>query len=215
MLSNRAVAAKVPSPRIRATVFIVDDDGDVRRSLALLARSVDLDAEPYGSAHEFLEAFDQNQQGCLLLDVRMPGRTGLQLQQELIDRGIRLPIIFITAHGEIPTATAAMRAGALDFILKPFSPQSLLDRIQEAIALDHKNRRAQQKRQEIGSSISKLTNREREVMQLLAEGDSTKVIASRLGISPKTVDNHRAKVLEKMGVDNMAQLARLATLSAL
>jgi FixJ family two-component response regulator len=141
--------------------------------------------------------------------MRMPGMTGFQLQRELTERGIELPIIFITAHGEIPAATAAMRAGAVDFIPKPFSPQYLLERIHEAIALDRAKRRSAASQQHVKSHIASLTDREREVMELLSKGYSTKVIAARLGISGKTVDNHRAKVLEKMSVDNAAQLAIL------
>jgi len=194
--------------RTRA-VFIVDDDPDVRRTISLLVCSVNLAAETFASANEFLDRYDPEQPGCLVLDMRMPGMTGRQLQQELTDRGSSLPIIFVTAHGEIPTATEAMRAGAIDFITKPFSPQMLLERIHEAMAMNEKQRKNEQLQKEVQSRVATLTSREREGMEHLAAGESTKVIANRLGISTKTVDNHRAKVLEKVNVDNPTQLACL------
>ncbi|MCA9203336.1 MAG: response regulator [Pirellulaceae bacterium] len=187
----------------------MDDDPDVRRAVSLLVRSVDLEARLYSSAQEFLTSYDGQTPGCLVLDLRMPGMTGLQLQQRLMEEEIRLPVIFISAYGEIAAASAAMRAGAVDFLPKPFSPQTLLERIHEAVALDAKQRQAIARQREVNQRIETLTGREHEVMQLLAAGDSTKVIARRLGISQKTVDNHRAKVLEKLDVENATQLARL------
>lgn len=195
----------------QATVFIVDDEPVARRAVSLLARSVGLAAESYPSAQEFLAGYDPQKLGCLVLDMRMPGMTGMQLQRELASRSVQLPIIFLTAHGEIPSATAALRAGAVDFIPKPFSSEVLLERIHEAIAIDAQQRRNREHRKELELRISTLTDREYEVMQLLAVGDSTKVIARRLEISSKTVDNHRAKILEKMGVDNAIQLSRYVT----
>lgn len=210
MATSIAITSTRPdSTQRNKTVFIVDDDPDVRRTISLLVRSVDLHSESYGSANEFLERFDPEKPGCLVLDMRMPGMTGRQLQQELCDRGIHLPIIFVTAHGEIPTATEAMRAGAIDFITKPFSPQLLLERIHEAMAIDANERDCRMHQQEVEARIATLTSREREVMEHLAAGESTKVIAKALGISTKTVDNHRAKVLEKVKVDNPTQLACL------
>lgn len=211
MASKELTTAPGETATSKATIFIVDDDPDVRRSISLLVRSVDLDAEVYASAQEFLDHYDQHSPGCVVLDMRMPGMTGLQLQQHLSERGIPLPIIFISAYGEIPTASAAMRAGAVDFIPKPFSPQILLERIHEAVAIDERLRRASERQREVNDRIATLTQREQEVMQLLANGCSTKVIAQRLSISQKTVDNHRAKVLEKLAVDNAAQLARLVS----
>ena len=193
----------------QASVFIVDDDADVRRAVGSLVRSVDLQSHDFSSAQEFLDQYDPDWPGCLVLDIRMPGMTGIQLQHELRDRHIDLPIIFITAHGEIPIATSAMRDGAVDFLPKPYSPQVLLDRIHEAISLDRQRRVASARRREVESRVCTLTLREREVMEFLADGCSNKVIAKRLGISQKTVDNHRSKVLEKMEVDNPTQLARL------
>lgn len=209
MIATESVFAATPVRANAPTVSIVDDDPDVRRSISLLVRSVDLSAQLYSSANEFLEAYNPDSPTCLVLDVRMPGMTGLQLQQTLLERSIQIPIIFITAHGEIPNATAAMRAGAVDFLSKPYSPQLLLDRIHEAIAIDQHAREIDRERLRVKALIAALTEREREVMSLLANGDSTKVISSRLGISPKTVDNHRTKVLEKMGVDYVTQLILL------
>lgn len=203
------MAAHARAPNRNATIFVVDDDPDVRRAVSLLVRSVDLEARLYSSAQEFLTSYDGQTPGCLVLDLRMPGMTGLQLQQRLMEEEIRLPVIFISAYGEIAAASAAMRAGAVDFLPKPFSPQTLLERIHEAVALDAKQRQAIARQREVNQRIETLTSREHEVMQLLAAGDSTKVIARRLGISQKTVDNHRAKVLEKLDVENATQLARL------
>lgn len=209
MISAVPMAAHARAPHRNSTIFVVDDDPDVRRTISLLVRSVDLEAQLYSSAQEFLTCYDGQTPGCLVLDLRMPGMTGLQLQQHLMEEEIRLPVIFISAYGEIAAASAAMRAGAVDFLPKPFSPQTLLERIHEAVALDAKQRQAFARQREVNQRIATLTSREHEVMQLLAAGDSTKVIARRLGISQKTVDNHRAKVLEKLDVENATQLARL------
>jgi two-component system, LuxR family, response regulator FixJ len=190
-------------------VFVVDDDPEVRRSLSLLARSVDLNVETFASAQEFLDNYDPSRPGCLVLDVRMPGMSGLELQKQLASQAISLSIIFITVHGEIPMAIEAMRAGALDFIEKPFSRHAILERIHEAIKLSEDKHRTQLLNHQVNDRTAKLSARECQVMHLLAAGDSTKVIASRMGISPKTVDNHRTKVFDKMGVENAAQLACL------
>ena len=191
------------------TVFIVDDDPDVRNAIALLARSVGLYVEVFSSASEFLAAYDPAKAGCLVLDVLMPGTSGIELQKELESRCQRPPIIFVTAHGEIPLATQAIRAGAVDFIQKPFSPQSLIERIHEALAIDQCQRKRRVMASEVRQKMESLTNREQEVMRLLAAGESTKHIATLLAISSKTVDNHRAKILEKMRVDNPTQLSHL------
>lgn len=192
-----------------ATVFIVDDDPDVRRSVSLLVRSIGLVEESFPTAQEFLEHYDPAKPGCLVLDIRMPGMSGLELQKALHSAETVPPIIFITAHGEIPCASQALRGGAVDFIQKPFSPQTLLERVREAVQKDHERRRKSAMARSIRERIKRLTDREREIMDLLSRGDSTKQIAQRLSISPKTVDNHRAKVLEKMNVDNPTQLAHL------
>lgn len=194
------------------TVFIVDDDDDVRRSISLLVRSIGLTDEPYASAQDFLECFDPQKAGCLVLDIRMPGMSGLELQKLSNSDFVLPPIIFVSAHGDIPLAIQALRAGAIDFFQKPFSPQALLERIREAIEIDQENRRQRALQEQVQQRTAQLTEREREIMGFLVRGDSTKQVAQRLSISPKTVDNHRARILEKMRVDNTTQLARLVAL---
>lgn len=200
-------ASAVPA----TTVFIVDDDADLRRAVATLVQSIGLAAESYGSVVEFLSHFDPQKPGCLVLDVCMPGMSGLELQSAPFADTLP-PIIFLTAHGEVPLASQAIRAGAVDFIQKPFNPQLLLDRIREAIERDRQSRSKRALAEVVNDRIRQLTQRERQVMDLLARGDTTKLIAQQLSISPKTVDNHRAKILEKMKVDNCTQLAQLIAL---
>src|ERR1700736_2061287 len=169
-----------------ATVFVVDDDEDVRRAVSLLIGSIGLAVDPYACAQDFLDHYDPQKPGCLVLDIRMPGMSGLELQKRL-NAGVELPpIIFITAHGEIPLATQALRAGAVDFIQKPFSPQALLERIREAIDLDRKNRSKGARAGEIEEQLTHLTDREREITDFLVRGESTKQIALQLSISSKT-----------------------------
>jgi RNA polymerase sigma factor (sigma-70 family) len=192
-----------------ATVFIVDDDAEVRRSLTLLVRCVDLGVETFPCASDFLGSYDPARPGCLVLDVRMPGMTGLELQRELCLRDVKLPIIFVSGYGEISMVSQALRAGALDFIQKPYSSQAILDRIHEAIEQDARARRELAHRREVDRRLAQLSAREREVMGLLAQGMSTKKIASQLAISSKTVDNHRARVFKKIQVENSTQLVRL------
>ncbi|HWA96970.1 MAG TPA: response regulator [Pirellulales bacterium] len=206
-MSTITVSSRCNSPTDQSIVFIVDDDPDVRHAIAVLMSTINLPTKSFASAQDFLDAVDERQSGCVVLDVRIPGMTGLQLQQRLVERGSTLPIIFISGESELATAVSAMRAGAIDFIAKPFSMQQLLDRAQEAVQLDRRRRSMQRQRQEMQDRVATLTARQREVMQLLAQGESTKSIARRLGISQKTVDNHRAKVLEKMSAENAAQLA--------
>jgi FixJ family two-component response regulator len=193
----------------QATVFIVDDDADVRKSISLLVRSVDLNCETYSSGNDFLASHDPVRPGCLVLDVRMPGLTGLELQRELRSHAVEMPIIFVSAHGEIPMVIQSLRAGALDFLQKPFSPQAMLERIHEAIVEDARRRRSKSQRVEVERRLAQLSIREREILGLLADGLSTKSIAAHLSISSKTVDNHRARIFEKIQVDNTAELVRL------
>ena len=192
-----------------ATVFIVDDDEDVRNSISGLVRSVNLDAEQFESGQDFLNNYPHDRPGCLVLDVRMPGMTGLELQNRLNDQDRRIPVIMLSAYAEVSVATQVMRAGALDFFQKPFSPQLLLERIHEAIQVNADARRKEGARLSITKRVATLSPREHEVMQLLAIGQSTKQIALELLISIKTVDNHRGSVLQKMQVENAAQLAHL------
>ncbi|MGB5294096.1 MAG: response regulator FixJ [Thermoanaerobaculia bacterium] len=195
-----------PSP---ATVFVVDDDEAVRESLALLLRSVELAVATFSSANEFLDSYDPAAPGCLILDVRLPGMSGLELQQRLADDGADLPIVFITGHGDVPMAVRAMRRGAVDFLQKPFSDQELLDRVQQALAEQSQRRQQSESKAEIAQRIRSLTPREHEVMELIVEGLANKVIANRLGTSQRTVEVHRANVMRKMQADSVARLVHL------
>lgn len=193
----------------RQMVFIVDDDEGVREGLSLLLATVGQPCELYESAHEFLEAYNADKSGCLVLDIRMPRMTGLELQKTLIEMGSKLPIIFITGHGDIPMAVEAMRRGAMDFIRKPFREHDLLDRINEALAIDGTTRQRAMCRQALEDKLSSLSRREREVFERVAEGDMNKVIAADLGISERTVEVHRSQVMKKMDVNTLAQLVRV------
>ena len=192
------------------TVFVVDDDAAVRESLCWLVESAGLNAESYATAQAFLEAYDPRQPGCLVLDVRMPGLSGLDLQEQLAAQGIMLPVIIITGHGEVPMAVRAMKGGAIDFIEKPFSDQLLLDRAREAIAQDAQNRVEQARRAEVAARLALLTPREREVMEMVVSGKANKQVGASLGISQKTVEAHRAQVMRKTRADSLAKLVQLA-----
>ena len=190
-------------------VFIVDDDEAVRGSLRLLLKSVGLTPNAMGSAREFLTKYDSTQPGCLVLDVRMPEMSGLELQEQLNLQGAVIPVIFITGHGDVPMAVEAMQAGAFDFLQKPFRDQDLIDRIQRALEKDHSNRIALTERSAIRDRLDSLTPREREVLTMVASGKANKVMASDLGVSQRTVEIHRARVMEKMGASSLAQLVRM------
>ncbi len=196
---------------LEQTVWIVDDDEAVRDSLEILCRSVGLKAETFASATAYLEAHDPDRAGCLVLDIRMPGMSGLQLQKRLEELGSPPPIIFITGHGDVPMAVGAIQRGAIDFIQKPFRDQDLLDRIQQALELDVKRRRELHKRRELERRLERLTAREREVLDLVVAGNPNKVVAGELGLSQRTVEIHRSHVMEKMEADSLAELVRLVT----
>ena len=191
------------------TVFVVDDDNAVRNSLRLLLKSVGLASQPLGSAAEFLETYRPRQAGCLVLDVRMPGMSGLELQRELNLRGATIPVIFITGHGDIPMAVEAMQQGAFDFLAKPFRDQELIDRVQRALAKDGTTRSALKERECIRERLESLTPREREVLSLMTQGKPNKIMAHELGVSQRTVEIHRARVMEKSGATSLAQLVRM------
>jgi len=192
-----------------ACVFIVDDDEAVRSSVRFLIRSVGLQAQGYASAQEFLAAYDPRHPGCLLLDVRMPGMSGLELQQELNRRGATIPVVFITGHGDVPMAVEAMQQGAFDFLQKPFRDQDLLDRVQRALARDTESRSRLAARAEILARLATLTPRETEVLQLITRGKANKVVGAELGVSQRTVEIHRAHVMEKMNASSLAELVRM------
>lgn len=190
-------------------VFVVDDDEAICESLRLLIADIGLEVRTFTSARQFLEEYDPSHPGCLVLDVRMSGISGLELQARLNEMGVHIPTIIITGHADVPMAVEAMKAGATDFIEKPFRDQVLLDSIQKAVDLDLRVRRQRQEHQDIQLRIQLLTQREREVMDRLVAGKSNKNIAFDLGISQKTVDFHRANILDKIGVSSVVELVRL------
>jgi two-component system response regulator FixJ len=191
------------------TVFVVDDDEAVRTSLKLLLRSVGLPVETAASAQEFLDRFDAERPGCLVLDIRMPGLSGLELQERLNAMHAMIPVVFITGHGDVPMAVEAMQHGAVDFIQKPFRDQDLLDRINQALEKDRDNRAGLRERDSIRAHIADLTPREKEVLDLVTAGKANKVIAGDLDVSQRTVEIHRARVMEKMGASSLAHLVRM------
>jgi FixJ family two-component response regulator len=201
------------APEHAATVFVVDDDEAVRSSLRLLLKSLGMPAVTHGSAAEFLAAYDPEQPGCIILDVRMPGMNGLQLQDELNRRGAIIPVIFITGHGDVPMAVEAMQHGAFDFLQKPFSDKDLTDRIQRAIATDIRNRTLLGQKDRVRARLAALTRRETQVLQLVTLGKSSKVIAADLGVSQRTVEIHRAHLMEKMGATSLAHLVRMTMIA--
>ena len=191
------------------TIYVVDDDEGVRNSLRFLLKSVGLVTRTLASAREFLETYKPGQPGCVVLDVRMPGMSGLELQQQLNVRGAIIPVIFITGHGDIPMAVEAMQHGAFDFLQKPFRDQDLIDRIQRALERDARNRATLAQHDRIRERFDSLTPREREVLTLMASGKPNKVMAADLGVSQRTVEIHRARVMEKTGATSLAQLVRM------
>ena len=191
------------------TVFVVDDDASVRESLRWMVGSLDLPVETYATAREFLGAQNGGRPGCLVVDLRMPEMGGLELQNELAARHIRLPIIMISGHADVGSAVRALKAGALDFLQKPVARGELLDRVQEALALDAKARRTEAERLRVEGCVARLTPRERQVMDLVVAGKTNKIIASELGLCEKTVEVHRARVMTKMEADSLAHLVRL------
>ncbi len=194
------------------TVFVVDDDEAVRRFLNGLIASVGLKVETYASAQEFLDAHEPGRPGCLLLDIRMPGMSGLELQKVLVERNIRIPVIILTGHGDVQVAVHAMKAGAVDFIEKPFNNELLLDRIQKAVAESVQADTSRVKRVEIARRMDLLTPREHQVLDMVADGKTNKAIARGLDISEKTVEIHRAHVREKMQAKSLADLVKMVTM---
>lgn len=193
----------------KATVFIVDDDAGIRDSMSMLAETIGLQSKTYELAQDFLADYDHELPGCLVLDVRMPGMSGLDLQEQLNQRNAITPIIFITGHGDVPMAVEAIQGGAIDFIQKPFRDQELIDKINVALKTDCQIRDELKESQVLRDRIESLTPREKEVMDLVVEGHPNKVIAYKLDVSQRTVEIHRARVMEKMGARSLAQLVRM------
>ncbi|MBK1633504.1 DNA-binding response regulator [Thiohalocapsa halophila] len=195
------------------TVFVVDDDQAMRSSLQWLIESMGMRVETYDSAQAFLDAYYPGRAGCLLLDVRMPGMSGLELQAYLAKREHRIPVIIITGHGDVAMAVKAMKNGAVDFIEKPFDDEALVVSIRNALQHDEKQRALRAQRADIAARMAELTPREHEVMTMVTDGRSNKEIATSLGVSAKTVEVHRARVMDKMRADSLAELVRMVMMA--
>jgi RNA polymerase sigma factor (sigma-70 family) len=195
------------------TVFVVDDDQAMRSSLQWLIESMGMRVETYDSAQAFLDAYYPGRAGCLLLDVRMPGMSGLELQAYLARREHRIPVIIITGHGDVSMAVKAMKNGAADFIEKPFDDEALIVSIRNALQHDEKQRALRAQRADIAARMAELTPREHQVMTMVTDGKSNKEIATALGVSAKTVEVHRARVMDKMRADSLAELVRMVMIA--
>ncbi len=191
------------------TVFVVEDDQDVRDSLARTLASVDLPYELFSSATEFLDTIDLDRPGCLVTDIRMPGMSGLDLQSFLSARKNALPVIIITGFADVPVAVKAMKVGAVDFLEKPFSSQVFLDAVRKALAVDARDREQRRIESDIEARVARLTPREKQVLKLVVAGNPNKLIAYDLGLSPKTVEFHRANVMSKMSAESVAELVQM------
>jgi two-component system response regulator FixJ len=200
-----------PSPSAESTVFLVDDDPTVRDALGLFLESSDLSVRGYPSAQAFLDDYRPEYPGCLVLDIRMPGMSGMELQQSLLHRNIAIPIIFLTGHGDIPMSVKALKAGAVDFIEKPFNADVLVARIREALEKDAQTREFNAYKARILACYEHLTRREREVMRFVITGSSNKEIAKALDISHRTIDVHRSRIMAKMGATSLPDLVNMAT----
>jgi FixJ family two-component response regulator len=201
--------ATINEKSIAPVIYVVDDDDGMRRALDTLLSTVGYRTAVFSRPSEFLAKFKSDAAGCLVLDIRMPDMSGLELQQHLNKSGSMLPVIFITGHGDVPMAVQAMKEGAFEFIQKPFRDQDLLDRINHALKLDAENRSTVARRTEVQHRLESLTPREHQVMDMVVDGAANKVIAIDLNLSERTVEIHRAKVMEKMGARSVAHLVKL------
>jgi two-component system response regulator FixJ len=197
---------------LKPTVYVVDDDQAVRDGLKALLTVSGYQVEPFDSAESFLAAIDRGATGCAILDIRMPGMNGLELQRELKRRSMALPVVIVTGHGDVPLAVAALKAGAVDFIEKPFDSDALLSSIEEALRRGAAALASAFDRDTVATRVAQLTPREREVLDLVVAGHPNKVVADRLGIAVRTVEIHRARVMEKMQARNLSELIRMAIL---
>ena len=191
---------------VEQTVFIVDDESVLRESLRFLLESIRLRIETFDSAEAFLSSYTPDRAGCLVLDVRMPGISGPELMDQLNSIGATIPIIFLSAHGDVPLTVRAMKGGAFDFLQKPYNNQEFLDRVRQALALDLSNRSQRKRLDDYSTKLAALTLRERQIMERVVDGQSNKLIARELGISYKTVEAHRSRLMRKMGATSFAEL---------
>jgi FixJ family two-component response regulator len=198
--------AKIPSQ----VVFVVDDDASMRDAISRLLNAVGLTVQTFASAREFLNGRLPDVPGCVVLDVRLPGLSGLDLQREMVERGIHIPVVFITGHGDIPMSVQAMKAGAVEFLTKPFRDQDLLDAVRSGIQLDRREREERAELAELRGCVRQLTQREQEVMSLVVSGLLNKQIALQLGTSEKTIKIHRSQVMRKMRASSLADLVRMS-----
>ncbi|MGL4462039.1 MAG: response regulator transcription factor [Planctomycetia bacterium] len=194
-------------------VYVVDDDVSLRQSLRFLLEAENYVVATMATGQQFLDGYDPDRNGCLVLDLRMPGMSGLQLQEYLVSRDMHIPVVMITGHADVPVAVRAMKAGMVDFIEKPFDDRVLLDSVRKAIRLDAELRRRKSQRDQTDRRLQSLSTREQEVMERVVAGKANKVVAAELGLSLKTVEYHRAKVMEKMECDSLAELVRQVLLA--
>jgi RNA polymerase sigma factor (sigma-70 family) len=194
----------------KPTVYIVDDDPDMRDSLRWLMKTVGLRTESFATAEQFLEGYVRDGPACLVLDVRMPGTSGLDLLEEMRAAGLRLPVLFITAHADVPMAVRAMKSGAVEFLEKPFNAQALLERIQRAIKDDSERLSREANHQDLRARLQNLTGKEREVLAMIRDGRPNKEIANLLGVTPRAVEMRRASLMKKLGVGSLPELMRVA-----
>jgi RNA polymerase sigma factor (sigma-70 family) len=197
-------------PRDQPTAYVVDDDESIRTLWRWLMESNGIAVETFATAAEFIAKYRNGAAGCLVLDLQLPGMSGLELQEYLKSSGIEIPVVFVTGHGDVPTAVSALKSGAVDFVEKPFSHREVLAVIKKALLHDAESREKRSRRSRVAGLLATLTEREREVLQLVLEGKQNKLIAAELDISVKTVESHRARVMEKMGVTSVAELVHVA-----
>jgi two-component system response regulator FixJ len=208
-LAPSMAESNLPLQSSPPTVFVVDDDQATRKSLRWLVETLGVPVQTFHSGASFLDSYDPEQPGCLVLDVMMSGMTGLELQKELNERQIEIPVIVLTGYGDVPTAVRALKNGAVEFLEKPFDGEILLDQVRHALELDTARRRERDAGEVVRQRLSRLTPREREILELVVHGLSSKEIATRLDVSFKTVEAHRAKIMRKMEANGVAQLVRM------